>query len=1063
MPFFVFDEETLKLGKKGTSLKDYKMELVLEFAGYKSFEDYRQHQNQDYMEASDNFSEWLDFVNVNIQYRGFYFPDTETISYTWFTPYKGSISRHLKLIENTLKVRLNTPKVFKDGKTFVFDKNYHDPKYEHTPDGVLFDGSLRRYKDDYAFPFMKTENRWYFGEKGSMHNDIVYAITLSELGFRNRAHYSNELVRLEDEGKYDEATDLYNCYNNLRSQLLWKMRNQYICGRVWTDIEVFAYWNKNVDDNTIRETISEASKQLNVNFKHPKVVSDNEIIDFQSGENITNDNLEALRAIHLMNQKDKAEALKDFKKNRNEKDAKKLGGMTKAQYHNMIYQESLLREAFNNGSVEIEAINEIEYYINEDEDGEKMYDIVCYDYNGDRIYENDDMYDFDLEDVLGDELAERIINNEGYESGNGFVLNDIISDSIPKGLTDIEQLNYHAKRIFNTSDKYYHDDRGYILTDGTILEFGESVDHLSICALPGMTIGKFVALGAIRIGHNSIYLQKPPTKEQRRQLMRLINSYSDDELYVDIVNYSGGTYADNLTNARYVNPDYRFVLGEIDRFFSEGIKLSGGYSDMYESKEGNTFILTEQQYRELLEEAATSLEDIYKKYYSKIEKEDFLEIIASDPTTIKDNEGNPKRMGNYCKWLLKIYLERNLKLEDLYKATEYLTVFNKKRKMMEGGADINRFKSLQELYKAVQPFIEDKTLGMSNSEKESEAKKGAEKVYEDDRWIVIVPHTKEAACYYGKNTQWCTAAEQSNNMFDNYNDDGELYINIDKHTNEKYQFHFESDQFMDATDTPIEQPIIENISMTEGLIQFYKDERDETDFMKIVENRYEYTDDNGEVLCSLCTNPYEEYWYMRDYDGDITEKGLKIDMSEIDEISKNFYDNHYIFVDNMYGSKTLFVMEHDNTVRYYGCYYEDLYDIYNDGEYNHLIWVINKDGKNFIYEINYGSYIYSTKEPVDEVDLLNSDIIKIVKENGLYDFVGTDYDNSESLYDVVEYQIDEHNDVMRGTLKNGNIFCVSLETLSDVEDMFGESKKVKGKVIRLTESQLALLKDYLKK
>ena len=67
--------------------------------------------------------------------------------------------------------------------------------------------------------------------------------------------------------------------------------------------------------------------------------------------------------------------------------------------------------------------------------------------------------------------------------------------------------------------------------------------------------------------------------------------------------------------------------------------------------------------------------------------------------------------------------------------------------------------------------------------------------------MIIVPHTEEASCYYGKGTQWCTAANNGNNMFEYYNDNGNLYININKLTHEKYQFHFETDSFMDETDS----------------------------------------------------------------------------------------------------------------------------------------------------------------------------------------------------------------------------------------------------------------------
>lgn len=63
--------------------------------------------------------------------------------------------------------------------------------------------------------------------------------------------------------------------------------------------------------------------------------------------------------------------------------------------------------------------------------------------------------------------------------------------------------------------------------------------------------------------------------------------------------------------------------------------------------------------------------------------------------------------------------------------------------------------------------------------------------------------TKEAACHYGANTKWCTAAE-SGNMFDQYNRSGPLYVIRTKGDNKKYQFHFESNQFMNDQDKPIE-------------------------------------------------------------------------------------------------------------------------------------------------------------------------------------------------------------------------------------------------------------------
>lgn len=202
-------------------------------------------------------------------------------------------------------------------------------------------------------------------------------------------------------------------------------------------------------------------------------------------------------------------------------------------------------------------------------------------------------------------------------------------------------------------------------------------------------------------------------------------------------------------------------------------------------------------------------------YYSDIDQDVFNKIVKADPTQKPDGS-----VGSYTKWMLNLYKKGNLKLEDLYKATEYIGLYIKNKQHLKG-VDMNKFKSLSELFNVIQPFIENPDEFKSNKEKYNEIKDGAEKLYEDEKWIVIHPKTKEASCLYGKGTQWCTAAEQSDNMFDYYNEEGKLYININKETGKKYQFHFESGQFMDENDIEIKTPIFILIGMTEGLVDFY--------------------------------------------------------------------------------------------------------------------------------------------------------------------------------------------------------------------------------------------------
>lgn len=229
-----------------------------------------------------------------------------------------------------------------------------------------------------------------------------------------------------------------------------------------------------------------------------------------------------------------------------------------------------------------------------------------------------------------------------------------------------------------------------------------------------------------------------------------------------------------------------------------------------------TIVITESQMLSLMLEAI-AIPDIYKKYYSDIPEETFYKIIQSDPTY---NFNKSDKMGKYGKWLLNLYKHGSLKDEDLYKAKEDLEIFAKFQNKLQQ-KDIMKYRSLSELYDAIKPFVENPQQVATKSEEVRQIKKGAEKVYEDNKWLVIVPHTQESSSYYGKGTRWCTAADDSYNMFERYNEEGLLYINILKGTDTKYQFHFETNSYMDASDTQIKHPVSITIGLTDSLTKFY--------------------------------------------------------------------------------------------------------------------------------------------------------------------------------------------------------------------------------------------------
>ena len=261
-----------------------------------------------------------------------------------------------------------------------------------------------------------------------------------------------------------------------------------------------------------------------------------------------------------------------------------------------------------------------------------------------------------------------------------------------------------------------------------------------------------------------------------------------------------------------VNPILINVLKKYGFRVTEKIDGEKVYMTHDTLKEYNLIKIVNEEIK-LLNEAPAS--QIWEKYYNTIPHEQFLDIIAADPTSDVEKD----KMGKYSKWLLNLYKRKTMQLEDLYKAEEYLETFEKYINRIQN-KDINKYRSLADLYNVIRGFI-DSDEPTSRNDAIRRIKKDAKKVFEDDTWLVVVPETEEAACYYGKNTQWCTAAEKSRNMFDSYNNSGNLYININKKTNEKYQFHFENEEFKDETDEDI-LPDDVGISPDTGIFNFYK-------------------------------------------------------------------------------------------------------------------------------------------------------------------------------------------------------------------------------------------------
>lgn len=124
------------------------------------------------------------------------------------------------------------------------------------------------------------------------------------------------------------------------------------------------------------------------------------------------------------------------------------------------------------------------------------------------------------------------------------------------------------------------------------------------------------------------------------------------------------------------------------------------------------------------------------------------------------------------------------KVEKIIDGDESGNAFNSedsKNKVLRSPKDINSFETLYELQKFLTLY--DKFQFLSDQEEKS--KKESEKLYEDDRFLIIRPLSHTSSCYYGANTKWCTTTRDNEDYFNRYTSKGKLYYIIDKKSSDR--------------------------------------------------------------------------------------------------------------------------------------------------------------------------------------------------------------------------------------------------------------------------------------
>ena len=166
------------------------------------------------------------------------------------------------------------------------------------------------------------------------------------------------------------------------------------------------------------------------------------------------------------------------------------------------------------------------------------------------------------------------------------------------------------------------------------------------------------------------------------------------------------------------------------------------------------------------------VEDVYTKRISgespQIEKIYYDEIVPGSASI------NPNH--KYLDWITKNWSPTDVEgdeithnLKEILLAVSKFDTQNQRLKIK----DLNQYKNLDQLFDTLQK------LGQT-ARRTVEISDEVDRIYEDNRFVVVVPKTHKSSCYYGAGTKWCTASKDTDSHFSNYKSGGELYYIIDK-------------------------------------------------------------------------------------------------------------------------------------------------------------------------------------------------------------------------------------------------------------------------------------------
>ena len=158
-------------------------------------------------------------------------------------------------------------------------------------------------------------------------------------------------------------------------------------------------------------------------------------------------------------------------------------------------------------------------------------------------------------------------------------------------------------------------------------------------------------------------------------------------------------------------------------------------------------------------------------------------------------QNDPSGNNKYLMWMVKMYLNpeesstpygisslvqrfhKNVdRLSPAFITSIWNDVIQFGNNIMTSPKNIDSYDNLSQLER----IMDEVDSSQTRKEKETQAKEGVDKLYEDERWLLVKPNTYEGSCYYGSSTKWCTASKEAPHHFQDYSKDGNLFYIIDK-------------------------------------------------------------------------------------------------------------------------------------------------------------------------------------------------------------------------------------------------------------------------------------------